>query len=178
MTGLVYGALWVSLAAVFILAGRGAFVPTKPAEPEQVQEVIPGWLWRANLDAALDDMTLQSPRIDYELVNSWQSYADAKRAKQLSSPSYNLGPQPQRELIRKALRGSVYHAESGNPEVVPVHAWGQKEPVREVGYSKQRAIVIDTDEMVAAESMDEFARAASRSIVQPSDHRRVLNRLG
>lgn len=71
------------------------------AELEPVPEMVPQWLWRANLDAALEDMTLQNPTIDYDRVNSWTPYAE-------SAPGRSCGPVSRKEeLIRKSV-GHAY----------------------------------------------------------------------
>ncbi len=165
MIGSLWGLiLFIALMGGFFMLALWIFTSVIPdveiaaekrAEPPP--ELVPHAVWRINLDAQLDQMTLADPTIDHDLLECWTPAPKSKEAARLSDPR-----EYQRDLIRKSLAGTTSFVGGGYEERVEINTWGQAEPLR-VEYRRQPAIVIDTDEMVAANDAAEFASAAARA---------------
>lgn len=78
---------------------------------EPVPNPVPGQVWRRQLDAQLDLMTLERPFIDHSKIDVWPTPKSTDRKS---------------ELIRESLRGSVFVGS----ERTEVHSWGSSQPVR------------------------------------------------
>jgi hypothetical protein len=144
---LLFGAL--AAGALFGLPGRPTIVRPTPAP---IVEPVPGWLWRDNLEAAVAEMTLQDPTIDYDRVDSWTPYAE-------SSSKWGDLADRRAELQRRSLKAAHFYAASAacvvETDMTEIRTWGRPEPIA-VLQSKE----VDTVDIDGA--MDQWDRRPRR----------------